>query len=191
MSRPQLTIYNSPESGLLTRVWLAVLLLTATVQTADAQEKRSNFVRLFRLDGTFGAELPARINSPDQSETPGFSLSDARLDADSIGFLTRLRSVLTMQNVDTGRRITGVEWQLDVYDEALRSLSLRVLQTDKVNIYPGETVTASAKLGATLPDRIIILFQLVKVSFSDGSAWSPAVNCSLEEDLRTVSCKAK
>jgi hypothetical protein len=99
--------------------------------------------------------------------------------------------VLTIANSDAKRRITEVEWRLDVYDEALRSLSQRVLQTDKVNIYAGESAVASAKFGAVLPDRMIVLLQIIKVSFDGGSAWSPTEQCSLGEDLRTISCKSK
>jgi hypothetical protein len=160
-------------------------------QPSYGQDHSPNLVRLFRLDGTFSTELPVKINLEGKSEDFGFALRSARLEADNMSFLTRLRSVLTIANSDAKRRITEVEWRLDVYDEALRSLSQRVLQTDKVNIYPGETGNASARFGAVLPDRMVVLLQLVRVSFDDGSTWSPKEECSLRDDLRTVSCKSK
>jgi hypothetical protein len=170
---------------------LPVFLVAAMVmKTTYAQETPGNFVRLFRLDGSFSTELPVKISSEGKSDV-GFTLRDARLEAESMGFLTRLRSVLTVANSDSARRITEVEWRLDVYDEALHSLSQRVLQTDKVNIYAGETGVASAKFGAVLPDRMVVLLQLIRVSFVDGSAWSPTEQCSLGEDLRTISCKSR
>jgi len=170
---------------------IVVLLLfsSAWPLSAHAQASQST-IRLFRLNGSFGSELPAKITTQIDLENPGFTLTAASLDADSIGFVTRLRSVLTVSNGDK-RRITEIEWRLDIYDEALRSLSQSVLQSDKVNVYPGETARASAKFGAVIPDRAIVLLQLSRVTFADGSLWSPATECSLAEDLRTISCKSK
>ncbi len=191
MSRRLIVSYSIARSGLPKQALLVLLLVATSVHTTGAQESRSSVVRLFKLDGSFGTELPAKTNSADKSEGFGFTLRSARLEAESMGFLTRLRSVLTVANSDNARRITEVEWRLDVYDEALRSLSQRVLQTDKVSIYAGETGVASAKFGAVLPDRMVVLLQIIRVSFVDGSAWSPTEQCSLGEDLRTVSCKSK
>jgi hypothetical protein len=159
------------------------------VTSARAQDKDSRLVRLFKLDGTFSSELPLKTNSEPKSKPPGVRLTGARLEADSLGFLTRLRAMLTIANDDPARRITGVEWRLDVFDASLRSVSARVLQTDKVNIYSGESAVASAKFGGVLPDRMVVLLQLVRVSFADSSVWSSTEECSLGEDLRTVSCK--
>ena len=191
MSRPQRTIYNGAAFRFLTRACLAVLLLVTALRTADAQEKRPGVLWLLRLDGIVSSELAAKIDSPDQLETPGFALSNARLENDSMGAFSRVRSRLTVTNLDDTRRISGVEWRLDIYDEALRSLTRSVIQTDEVRIYPGETATATANFGAVLPDRMIVLVQVVKVSFAEGPAWSASVDCTVGDDLRTVSCKAK
>ena len=182
-------MYNSANSFLKHAV-LVLLLAAIGMKPNYAQEDHANAVHLFRLDGSFSTELAVKISSEGKSDV-GFTLRDARLEADSMGALTRLRSVLTLANSDAKRRITEVEWRLDVYDEALHSLSQRVLQTDKVNIYVGETGVASAKFGAVLPDRMVVLLQLSRVMFADGSMWSPMEQCSLGEDLRTVSCKSK
>jgi hypothetical protein len=182
---------NIAATSLLRLTLLAVFVASSTSPTTIAQWSPSGTVRLFRLDGSFGTELPVKINSEDNLETFGINLRDARLEADSVGFLTRLRSVLVLDNRDAARRITEVEWRLDVYDEALRSLSQRVLQSEKVNIYPGESAKASARFGAVLPDRMVVLLQLVGVSFADGSSWSARADCALGEDLRTVSCKSQ
>lgn len=186
-----MVMYNSAKSGFLKQALLVLLLPAMGMRTTYAQENPPNVVRLFRLDGSLSTELPVKINSEGKSEDFGFALRSARLEADNMSFLTRLRSVLTIVNSDAKRRITEVEWRLDVYDEGLRSLSQRVLQADKVSIYPGETAGASAKFGAVLPDRMIVLVQLVKVAFADGSTWSSAEECSLGEDLRSVSCRSK
>jgi len=170
-------------------VVVAMFVSSAWPQSSHAQANQS-MIRLFRLDGSFCSELPAKITTDNDLETPEFRLTVASLEADSRGFLTRLRSVLTLSNGDK-RRITEIEWRLDIYDEALRSLSQRVLQSEKVSVYPGDTARASAKFGAVLPDRMIVLLQVVRVTFADGSAWSPAAECSLGDDLRTISCKAK
>jgi hypothetical protein len=60
-----------------------------------------------------------------------------------------------------------------------------------VNIYSGERAVASARFGAVLPDRMVVLFQLVSVTFADDSVWSSTEECFLEEDLVTVSCKSR
>jgi hypothetical protein len=182
---------NSGALGFLKLLSLGFLVVATALTTTSAQENRSSLVRLFQLNGTFGAERPAKINSYERTEPLAFSLIGARLEADNLGFLTRLRSVLTVENGDAKRTITEVEWRLDIYDEALGSLSQRALQADKVNIYPGETAAASSRFGAVLPDRMVVLLQLVRVSFTDGSAWSPAAECALGRDLKTVTCKSK
>lgn len=184
-------MYNSARSEIVTQVFLIFLFSATGMTIANSQESKPKLVRLFRLDGTFSTELPAKIDSQGKSEDSGFTLRSARLEADSASFLTRLRSVLTITNEDSKRRITEVAWQLDVYDEALRSLSQHMLQTDKLSIYAGETRNASANFGAVLPDRMVVLLQLIRVSFDDGSTWSPKKECSLEKDLRTVSCNSK
>lgn len=168
-----------------------VLVSSACLPPSHAQETRKSLVLLFHLEGTFSSELPIKIRSEDKSEAAPFVLRNARLEADPMGATTRLRSVLTIANIDASRRITEIEWRLDVYDESLHTLSVRVLQEDKLNIYSNETASASARFGAVLPDRMVILLQLVRVSYADGSAWAPPVPCELEEDLRTVLCKSK
>lgn len=179
------------DSPFLKSALLVLAIVAIGPQAIDAQENRSSVVRLFRLDGSFSTDLPVKIDSEGNSQEFEFSLLGARLESDQMGFLTRLRTVLTIANSASNRRITEMEWRLDVYDEALRTLSQRVLQSDKVKIYPGETAAASAKFGAVLPDRMVVLFQLVRVSFADGPAWSPTQVCSLGKDLRTISCKSK
>lgn len=173
------------------RIMLSCLLAATMLRATVAQTDGSDLVRLFRLEGAFSEELAAKHSPEHKSKSLGFALTAARLEADNIGFLTRLRALLTIANVDASLRITEVEWRLDVYDASLRSVSARVLQADKVNIYAGETAAASAKFGAVLPDRMVVLLQLIRVSFDDGSAWSSMEECSLGEDLRTVSCKAR
>jgi hypothetical protein len=170
---------------------LAVSIVLTSLGTTSAQDGHSNLVWLFQLEGSFGAELPAKIDSGHTPESPGFTPRGVRLEAESIGFLTRLRSVVTLANATVNRRITEVEWRLDVHDQGLRALNLRVHQSEKVSIYPGESAAASSKFGAVLPDRMIVLVQLVRVSFADGSKWTASAECMLGEDLRTVSCKSK
>jgi len=182
---------NSAALGFLKEFSLGFLLVATAINAAGGQENRPRLVRLFQLDGTFGTEVPAKVNSHDKTETRGFTLIAARLENDNLGFLSRLRSVLTVANRDAKRTITGVEWRLDIYDRDLRSLSQSVVQTDKVNIYAGETAAASARFGAVLPDRMIVLLQITKVSFAEGSAWLASEECSLEDDLRAVSCKSR
>lgn len=185
---------QAPQQSLaavILRTTLVGIILFAASDSARAQSEGSSFVRLFRLEGTFGSELPVKTSIDEKAGKAGFTLAAVRLEADQMMVLTRVRSFLTLVNGETGRRITEAEWRLDVYDVSLRNLANRVLQSEKVKIYAGETGKASANFGALLPDRMVVLFQLARVSFDDGSAWVPAWECTLEEDLRTVSCKSK
>ncbi len=173
------------------RMMVTCAMLVLVSNSTTAQSDRSSFVWLFRLEGTFSSELPAKVDLDDKAKNPGFTMVGARLEADQVGALTQVRSLVTLANGENARTITEAEWRLDVYDASLRSLSSRVLQSQKVNIYAGETAVASSKFGAVLPDKMVVLLQLVRVSFDDGSGWLPGVGCSLAEDLRTVSCKSK
>jgi len=169
---------------------VGVLLATAS-SSIRAQAEAPSLVRLFKLEGASGEELPAKIRSAARSKNPGFTLAAARLEADNMGVVARIRTVLTIANDDPARRITGVEWRLDIFDASHRYGSSRIPQSDKVNIYSGERAVASARFGAVLPDRMVVLFQLVSVTFADDSVWSSTEECSLEEDLVTVSCKSR
>jgi len=114
----------------------------------------------------------------------------ARLENDGMGALARLRSTLSIAN-ENSRRITEVEWRLDIFDASIGSASNSVAQSEKKNIYSGETANVSARFGAVLPDRMIILLQVTRVAFDEGPSWSPSKECTLEPDLKTVACEAR
>ena len=180
--------------SILVRIVIGVTLIAEMATTVSAatplQRERSRLFYLFRLDGTFSEELSAGTVSDRSTNFPGFQLTSARLEDDSLGFLSRLRSSLTIAN-SGDKRITEVIWRVDVFDAAVRSFSVSVLQTCKINIYPGESGVAYEKFGAVLPDRMVVLLQLRSVSFADNTSWSSSEECSLTEDLRTVDCKSK
>jgi len=155
-----------------------------------AQTENSALFRLFKLEGTYSEELSANPKSPNKQNAPGFSLVSARLENDGMGALAKLRSTLTIANEDS-RRITEVEWRLDIFDSSIGNANKSVLQSEKKNIYSGETANLSSRFGAVLPDRMVILLQVTRVSFVEGPSWSPSKECSLESDLRTVSCEAR
>lgn len=169
------------------RVWAGSLSILILAQVINAQNKSS--VWLFRLDGSFGVELPANLGSPENFDDLKIVFPGATLESDSMGFLTRVRSGVTLSNREPIRRIVEVEWRLDVYDEVLKSQTKSILQSEKVNIYPGETATARARFGSVLPDRMLVLLQVVRISFDDGSGWTTETRCSLDKDLRSITCK--
>ena len=171
---------------------LTGLCLIATDIPIQSQTNSQMPIRLFRLEGTFSEEIAAKISRDNKGEqNSGFNLSQARLEADSLGSLTRIRTILNIVNVDPTRRITEVEWRLDIFDAQLRSASASVAQIEKINIYAGETGSPSAKFAAVLPDKMIVLLQVSRVTFADGSVWSAAENCSLASDFKSVSCTSK
>ena len=167
-----------------------IIQMTATGIAAPSQRESSKPYYLFRLEGTFGEELAGETVSDYSIEHPEFALTAARLEDDSLGVLSRLRSLLTINNTGN-KRITEVVWRLDVHDASVRSFSASVVQTCKINIYPGETAVASEKFGATLPDKMVVLLQLLRVSFEDGSVWSSPGECQLGKDLKTVACQKR
>ena len=146
--------------------------------------------RLFRLEGSSGREVAAKAKSVDKPKSPGFSLVSARLENDGMGALARIRTTLTIANQET-RRITEVEWRLDVFDASVGNSTNRVVQSEKINIYSGETANVSARFGAVLPDRMVILLQVIRVTFAEGPSWVPSKECSLEPDLNTITCESR
>ena len=157
----------------------------------DQPQMNAPIFRLFRLEGSSSQEVAAKVISVDKQSSPGFSLVSARLENDGIGPAARIRTTVTIANQDSARRITEVEWRLDIFDASLKNRTNQITQSAKINIYAGETANASARFGAVLPDRMIILLQLNRVAFDEGAAWSPSRLCSLETDLATVSCESK
>ena len=158
----------------------------ATLQ--NSQSENSPIFRLFKLEGTYSEKLST--NPKSSNKPPGFSVVSARLENDGMGALAKVRSTLNIANEDS-RRITEVEWRLDIFDASIGNASNNVVQSEKKNIYPGETANVSARFGAVLPDRMIILLQVTRVAFVEGPAWSPSKECSLEPDLKTVTCESR
>lgn len=154
----------------------------------NSQLENSPIFRLFKLEGASSEELATNPKSSSKQNPPGFSVVSARLENDGMGALAKLRSTLTVVNEDS-RRITEVEWRLDIFDASIGNASNSVAQSEKKNIYPGETANVSARFGAVLPDRMVILLQVTRVSFVEGPSWSPSKECSLEPDLKTVTCE--
>jgi len=174
--------------GIVIGLTLITQAAASIVGATPSQRERSKPFYLFRLDGTFGEELSVEAVSDHLMDSPGFQLTAARIEDDSLGFLSRIKSSLTIANRGD-KRITEVAWRIDVYDASVRSFSAGVVQICKINIYPGETGVASEKFGAVLPDRMVILLQLSRVSFDDNTSWSPSAECLLAGDLKTVECR--
>jgi hypothetical protein len=147
--------------------------------------------RLFRLEGSSSQEVAAKAKSAGKQSSTGFSLVAARLENDGMGVLARIRTTLTIANQESTRRITEVEWRLDIFDPSIGNSTNQVIQSEKKNIYSGETANVSARFGAVLPDRMVILLQLTRITFDEGPIWSPSRLCSLEPDFATVSCESK
>ena len=165
------------------------LFVFAWAPSFHAQENSRRVVFLVRVDGSFGRLVPAQILwSGEKSETV-VTIDRIRIEVDSLGFLSRLRSEFVVTNNDKSRKIKEAEWRLDIYDESIRNLSRRVLLTDKVRVDPGASSPVRAKFGAVLPDRMLVLLQLTRINFLDGSAWSPNAQCELEPDFVTIRCK--
>jgi len=148
----------------------------------NAQPENAPIFRLFKLEGTYSEELAANSKSPTKQNVPGFSVVSARLENDGMGALAKLRSTLTITNEDS-RRITEVEWRLDIFDASIGNANRSVVQSEKKNIYSGETANVSARFGAVLPDRMVILLQVTRVAFVEGPSWSPSMECLLESNL--------
>jgi hypothetical protein len=156
----------------------------------NSQIENSPIFRLFKLDGTYSEELSTNPKPSNKQNPPGFSVVSARLENDGMGALAKVRSTLTIAN-DGSRRITEVEWRLDIFDASIGNASNSVVQSEKKNIYPGETANVSARFGAVLPDRMVILLQVTRVAFVEGPSWSPSKECSLQQDLKTVTCESR
>src|SRR5215471_818753 len=100
--------------------------------------------RLFRLEGSSSQEIDAKGKSTEKQPSPGFSLVSARLENDGMGAVARIRTTLTIANQDSTRRITEVEWRLDIFDASIGNTTNQIIQSEKKNIYSGETANVSA-----------------------------------------------
>lgn len=153
------------------------------------QEDRSDIARVLRLDGLSGTEVRMTIIVKGRPSPSLVGLRDVRIDAEGTGFLARFRFSLAVVNRDPARTVAELEWRLDVYDQDYRILSRSLLLNGKVKISPGGSGTASVRFGATLPDRMLVLAQLARVTFSDGSTWTSPAQCRLGDDLKSVTCE--
>ena len=110
----------------------------------NSQIENPPIFRLYKLEGTYSEELSTNPKSSNKQNPPGFSVVSARLENDGMGALAKLRSTLTIVN-EASRRITEVEWLLDIFDASIGNASNSVAQSEKKNIYPGETANVSAR----------------------------------------------
>ena len=74
--------------SILVRIVIGVTLIAETATTVTGapplQRERSKLFYLFRLDGTFSEELSAGTVSDHSTYFPGFQLTAARLEDDSL-----------------------------------------------------------------------------------------------------------
>jgi len=167
-----------------------LLLLSALnlVQSPPAQGRDYGFLRLIRLDGAFGKEMAGGPSTQGEQARAVVTLGDVKVEAEPLGFHTRLRFALTIANA-TDRKMTEIEWRLDIYDEDLRILSRRYFFSDRLEIEPNASAKTSIKFAAVLPDRMILLVHLTNAKFKDGSSWRPPADCSLLEDMKRLKCQ--
>jgi hypothetical protein len=168
-----------------------LLVATLCLCLSPAQEIRPSPVRLIRLQGSFGKDVPIKSISGERYFDGVIELSQARLESEPLSFLTRVWSSLTVVNKDSSRKITEIEWRLDIHDESLGILSRRVFQVEKVRVDSEQSARVSANFAAVLPDRMLILLQLTRVSFAEGLSRASPVECTLEKDMLSVTCRSK
>ncbi|HXG92270.1 MAG TPA: hypothetical protein VNN73_07865 [Blastocatellia bacterium] len=166
------------------------IMMVALAQSSSAQQNLSDIARLVRLEGSFGTEIPAKADLPAEPIEPLIALGAVRIEADSMGFHTRLWPSVEIVNKDAARTITEVLLRLDIYDEELRVLSRSIPLSEKVKAEPKASASMSVRFAAILPDRMLILIQIASIKFADGSAWRPPVECSLAEDFKSLTCKS-
>ncbi|HSE98356.1 MAG TPA: hypothetical protein VLD57_08845 [Blastocatellia bacterium] len=173
------------------RTVFLLLLYIASSGWSLGQETRSPVVRLIRVEGSFGSDLPARIVLSGETAKALAALQGVKIYAESIGFLIRLQLRLAVTNTDAARTMSKLDYRVDIHDEKLKIVNRRLYFSEDVKIAPGETQTVSTNFAAVFPDRMLILLQITGARFRDGSTWVLPVECWLDEDFKTVSCKPR
>jgi hypothetical protein len=112
------------------------------------------------------------------------------------GSLQRLVSRLTVRNLDSSRMVKSTEWRVDIYDSTRGGRADRLFLSSEVEVMPGQVSKMDCLITndverdkRILPEKAIVLIQLLKVTFQDDSVFKPDLTCEASAALNSLDCK--
>lgn len=114
-----------------------------------------------------------------------------------VGRFGALQGTISISNRHNEKTIKRVEWKLDAYDEQRRSLHDTLYLFEDKKIEPNKTKGASQYLSVAdtakkvLPTFAVILVQVSKITYIDGSVYIPTVECKMNETFDDATCTTR
>jgi hypothetical protein len=167
-----------------------ILMTTATATTQEQSATIATMLKVTKMGGALDLTANDVIN---RAQSAGSPVSIVKLNMlpytqrSTFGWLARLE----VQNIDTRKIISAVDIQVDVFDSTRRTHVDKLFLSGEASIKPSKKGSVRAEFTATLPTENVVLFQITKVTYADGSTWSPSVECKATDDLKAIECKAK
>ena len=100
-------------------------------------------------------------------------------------------ALLTIDNGDSGRSVKRMEFSAIIYDRAKRTRGEPRSLFKDVDIKPGKSANLDISMITPLPAENLLLLQITKVIFTDGSSWTSDVDYALSDDLAKIISKPK
>jgi hypothetical protein len=106
------------------------------------------------------------------------------------GFCT-WNTELEIINLDSGRTITNIEWEVDTYYRTSRVHGGHYFQESNTKIKPNKKAKVRDKISTCVGNDILVLAQLRKITFDDGFVWSSSIDCKPSSDLKSLACASR
>jgi hypothetical protein len=119
------------------------------------------------------------------------SIEDASI---RVGRFNKLQATIAIRNLNPTKTVKAIEWRLDIYDEQRKSLHDTLYPSENKTIKPNASASASRSLSVAggakrvLPGFAIILVQVSKITYQDGSVYQPEVECKATEAFSDAIC---
>jgi hypothetical protein len=153
--------------------------------TTDAQRFRAVAVTAKPL--RFTPKIQERIAS--EPVTGGVAMTGVRVHTGRWEW--NPQALLAIHNGEQARTIKQIEFSAAIYDRARREQVEQRSLSKEVAIKPGKTEDVELTIIARLPSDNLILLEIRKVIFSDGTSWVADTEYVLSGDMSRIERKQK
>ena len=101
------------------------------------------------------------------------------------------QALLTVHNGEQGRSIRQIEFSATIYDKARREQVEQRSLSKEVEIRPAKAEDVELMIIARLPSDNLILLEIRKVIFSDGTSWVADAEYVVSDDMSRIERKQK
>jgi hypothetical protein len=155
------------------------------------QDQRQTILMRVNYSRTWGRYKTEEIAARTTGQAPA-TIETASI---KVGVFQGIKSAIKIQNSGP-MTIKRIEWRLTIYDEQRRTRHDQLHLFDDVVIKPGKAAEGETTISASvvpypkaiLPQKAIILVELTKVVFEDGTGWSAQSSCKASESLSDLEC---